>query len=82
MDGKLTVEVCDSTLTCCNAGELETDRNDFNKGYIDVFYGGQIRDCSEFTLADGNALMIVTHQGLDAWKGEWIRLKLTIEDQK
>ena len=73
MDGSLSVEICDSTLTCCNAGELDTDRNDFNKGYVDVFYGNQIRECLEFNMADGNAIMIVTHNGWDAWKGDWIR---------
>ena len=78
MDGSLSVEICDSTLTCCNAGELDTDRNDFNKGYVDVFYGNQIRECLEFNMADGNAIMIVTHNGWDAWKGDWIRYIHTI----
>ena len=79
MDGSLTVEICDSTLTCCNAGELETDRNDFNKGYIDVFYGNQIRECFEFDMTEGNAIMIATHNGWDAWKGDWIRWNHSIK---
>ena len=71
--GHVSVELCDSNLNCCNSGELDTDRNDFNKGYIDVFYGSQIGECNEFEISDGAALLVVSHSGSDAWKGDWIR---------
>lgn len=75
--GHVSAEVCDSNLNCCNTGELDTSRNDFNKGYTDVFSGGQIGECNEFEIAEsGAALMIVSHTGSDAWKGDWIRLIL------
>ena len=32
MNGGLNVEICDSDLNCCNAGSLDSDRDDFNKG--------------------------------------------------
>jgi len=76
MNGKLAVEICDSELNCCNAGELDSDRDDFNHGHVDVFWGGGIRECQEYELASGNALMVVTHNGIDMWKGDWIRIIL------
>jgi len=76
MNGALTVEICDTSLNCCHAGEIDSDRDDFNKGHVDVFFGGMIRDCDGLELADGAALLIVTHNGLDGWKGDWIRIVL------
>ena len=73
MNGQLAVEVCDTDLNCCDAGELDSDRDDFNHGHVDVFFGNGIRDCKDFEMAPGNAIMIVTHNGIDAWKGDWIR---------
>ena len=73
MNGQLTAEICDSNLLCCNAGNLDSDRDDFNKGHVDVFYGVQIRECSDFEMGDGGAIMIITHNGIDAWKGDWLR---------
>ena len=32
MNGGLNVEICDTDLNCCNAGSLDSDRDDFNKG--------------------------------------------------
>ena len=32
MNGGLNVEICDSDLNCCNAGSLDSDRDDFYKG--------------------------------------------------
>ena len=73
MNGALTVEICDTGLNCCNAGNIDSDRDDFNKGHVDVFYGGMIRECEGTEMADGAAILIVTHNGIDGWKGEWIR---------
>ena len=78
MNGKLAVEICDSELNCCNAGELDSDRDDFNHVLVHVFWGGGIRECQEYELASGNALMVVTHNGIDMWKGDWIRYKICL----
>merc|ERR1719367_1792392 len=75
-NGGLIVEICDTGLNCCNAGALDSDRDDFNKGHVDVFFGGMIRECDGAGMAEGSALLIVTHNGIDAWKGDWIRLIL------
>ena len=48
-------------------------RNDFHKGMYDVFAGSQIGECDGIDLGDGNMVMVVTHNGPDAWLGEWIR---------
>ena len=82
MNGKLAVEICDSELNCCNAGELDSDRDDFNHGHVDVFWGGGIRECQEYELSSGNALMVVTHNGIDMWKGDWIRYKIYLNISK
>jgi len=76
MNGGLTVEICDTGLNCCHAGQLDSDRDDFNKGHVDVFYGGMIQNCDGAELADGGALLVVTHNGLDGWKGDWFRIVL------
>ena len=73
MNGRLTTEICDMNLNCCNTGNLNSDRDDFNGGNVDVFWGSMIGDCEDFEMSEGAALMIVTHDGLDAWKGDWIR---------
>ena len=73
MNGKLTTEICDMNLNCCNTGNLDSSRDDFNGGNVDVFWGSMIGDCEDFEMSEGAALMIVTHDGLDAWKGDWIR---------
>ena len=78
MNGAIVAEICDSSLYCCNAGELDTDRDDFNKGHVDVFYGRQIGECEGWELGEGPALMIVTHQGMDAWKGDWTRCNISL----
>merc|ERR1711874_10179 len=57
MNGALTVEICDTGLNCCNAGNIDSDRDDFNKGHVDVFYGGMIRQCEGTELADGAAIL-------------------------
>ena len=48
-------------------------RNDFIKGFVDVFYGEAIGECDAVELGDGQIVMIVTHNGIDAWFGDWIR---------
>ena len=78
MNGGLNVEICDTDLNCCNAGTLDSDRDDFNKGHVDVFYGNMINGCEETVLSEGPALMIVTHNGIDGWKGDWIRYRTLI----
>ena len=78
MNGAIVAEICDSSLYCCKAGELDTDRDDFNKGHVDVFYGRQIGECEGWELGEGPALMIVTHQGMDAWKGDWTRCDISL----
>ena len=40
MNGGLNVEICDSDLNCCNAGSLDSDRDDFNK----AIFGFCLRD--------------------------------------
>ena len=73
MNGKLTTEICDTSLNCCNTGNLDSDRDDFNHGHVDTFWGGMIGECNEFDMGDGAAIMVVSHSGIDAWKGEYIR---------
>ena len=46
------------------------------QGHVDVFYGNMIAGCEETVLAEGPALLIVTHNGIDGWKGDWIRIVL------
>merc|ERR1711915_1139099 len=75
MDGDLTVEICDGNLSCCNAGRLSSSRNDFIKGFVDVFYGEAIGECDAVELGDGQIVIIVTHNGIDAWFGDWIRFQ-------
>ena len=43
---------------------------------MDVFYGNMINGCEDTVLAEGPALLIVTHNGIDGWKGDWIRIVL------
>merc|ERR1711892_784945 len=69
MNGGLTVEIC-------NAGGLDSNGDDFQKGFVDVFYGSAIGECDGAVIGDGAAIMIVTHDGIDAWLGEWIRVIL------
>jgi len=76
MNGGLTVEICDAELNCCNAGGLDSNGDDFQKGFVDVFYGSAIGECDGADIGDGAAIMIVTHDGIDAWLGEWIRVIL------
>ena len=78
MAGRLAVTICDSNLNCCDAGELDSDRNDYNWGHVDVFWGSYIGECLEYEVADGPALMMIAHVGIDAWKGDWIRCKINI----
>merc|ERR1719317_1578563 len=73
MNGGLAVEICGSNFYCCNAGALDSDRDDFNKGHVDVFFGDRIRECNGAELIDGSAIMVVSHAGSDAWLGERIR---------
>ena len=73
MNGKLTTEICDTQLNCCNTGNLDSSRDDFNGGNVDVFWGNMIGECADFEMSDGAAIMVVTHNGIDAWKGDWIR---------
>merc|ERR1712086_136936 len=82
MDGGLTVEICDTDLTCCNAGMLDSFGNDFQSGFVDVFYGSAIGECDNIDIGEGAAIMVVTHQGIDAWLGEWIRLLVIYHRRK
>ena len=76
MNGKLTTEICDMNLNCCNTGNLDSDRDDFNHGHMDVFWGGMIGECGgEYDMMDGPAIMVVSHSGIDGWKGDFIRCK-------
>ena len=43
---------------------------------MDVSYGNMINGCEEIVLSEGPALLIVTHNGIDGWKGDWIRIVL------
>eukprot|EP00091_Calanus_sinicus_P001587 TRINITY_DN1159_c0_g1_i1.p1 TRINITY_DN1159_c0_g1~~TRINITY_DN1159_c0_g1_i1.p1 ORF type:complete len:158 (-),score=65.57 TRINITY_DN1159_c0_g1_i1:67-495(-) len=76
MNGDLAVEICNADLVCCNAGTLDTSRDDFNSGNVDVFSGDTLGECEGADIGDGGAIMIVTHNGGDAWLGEWIRVIL------
>merc|ERR1719317_582903 len=76
MNGGLAGEICGSNFYCCNAGALDSDRDDFNKGHVDVFFGDRIRECDGAELIDDSAIMVVSHAGSDAWLGEWIRIIL------
>ena len=40
---------------------------------MDVFYGGTLGECEGADIGDGGVIMIVTHNGGDAWLGDWIR---------
>ena len=48
-------------------------RNDFQSGFVDVFYGSAIGECDNIDIGEGAAIMVVTHDGIDAWLGDWIR---------
>merc|ERR1711890_47092 len=74
MNGGITLEICNGELVCCNTGKLDSARDDFNKGMYDVFAGSEIGECGGLDLGQGDLVMVVTHNGLDAWLGEWIRI--------
>merc|ERR1711915_738116 len=76
MNGGLMAEICDSQLNCCTTGELDSPRDDFNKGFVDVFYGSDIGLCDHFEVLSDSFLVILTHNGSDAWKGEYVRIIL------
>lgn len=75
LGSKLSAEICDAGLLCCQAGHLESNRDDFKESNVDVFYGSMmIGECAEFEMGDGEAaIMILTHSGLDGWTGDWVR---------
>ena len=72
-DGHLSVTISNQNFESCSTGELDTDRDDFDRGHIDSFYGPQIGSCNGFELGDGIALMTISHSGSDMWIGDWVR---------
>ena len=72
-DGHLSITISNQSFESCSTGELDTERNDFNRGYVDSFFGPQVGACDGFDLGDGIALMTISHSGSDMWIGDWVR---------
>ena len=77
-DGHLSITISNQSFESCSTGELDTERNDFNRGYIDSFFGPLVGGCDGFDLGDGIALMTISHSGSDMWIGDWVRYCLRI----
>ena len=75
-DGNLSITISNQNFESCSTGELDTDRDDFDRGHIDSFFGPQIGSCNGFELGDGIALMTISHSGSDMWIGDWVRYYL------
>merc|ERR1712098_346389 len=65
--------ICDAQSNCCDAGDLNTQHDDFLRNEMDLFTS--IGDCQGFSLDPTHDLtMTVRHNQDDAWYGDWIRV--------
>ena len=71
--GDISLTISNQNFEACQTGVLDTDRGDFNRGYIDSFYGSLINGCEVFELGGDRAQVTISHSGSDRWIGDWIR---------
>jgi len=68
--------ICDAQNNCCDAGDLNTQHDDFLRGEMDLFTS--IGACQGFSVDPTHDLtMTVRHNQKDAWYGDWIRVILS-----
>ena len=76
--GDISLTISNQNFEACQTGVLDTDRSDFNRGYIDSFYGSLINGCDGFELGGDRAQVTISHSGSDKWIGDWIRYRRQI----
>jgi len=72
----ISTKVCDSLGNCCNAGSLP--KSNFPRGDETTVPANQLGACENFKLKeDGDLTVTITHKSADAWKGSFIKMKLS-----
>jgi hypothetical protein len=81
--GDLNVEICNQHSFCCHIENLNSNsaygENDFGLGQLDSFVDNDLQGCKNFSaLSDDNKIQsfLLSHGGIDAWLGVWIRVFL------
>ena len=74
LEGNLGFDIC-AASHCCYLYLMDYPYNQYVKGRIEGFTEGQLQECQHFPIPDGNVTELkITHSGVDAWLGEYIRL--------